>query len=116
MASGTSEQSVENCIFCITKVTVKCMDCDVFMCDLCTQRNHSKFKNADIHTILKLSEIAEYMKSSENIPLIANQLTAIYMNGNVTLCSVKPVRSLFVRNAYLYQITNSMSFVNKKKD
>lgn len=43
-----------------SKIKVKCIDCKLLMCEKCKDKVHSKFKNADLHEIIGLSEIASY--------------------------------------------------------
>ncbi|CAC5400483.1 unnamed protein product [Mytilus coruscus] len=40
-----------------TKIKVKCMNCDLYMCQKCTDKIHAKFKNADLHDIVDLKDI-----------------------------------------------------------
>ncbi|CAC5400486.1 unnamed protein product [Mytilus coruscus] len=62
MAHSTSvkrSQIILACGLCETdtKIKVKCMDCDLYMCQKCTDKIHSKFKNADLHSIVALQDI-----------------------------------------------------------
>ncbi|CAC5387491.1 unnamed protein product [Mytilus coruscus] len=63
-------QSIKQCGVCetIAKIEVKCIDCDLFMCETC-KRNHSKYKDAEIHMLVDIKDITvddEYKYDSCN--------------------------------------------------
>ncbi|XP_052106031.1 uncharacterized protein LOC127738731 [Mytilus californianus] len=48
-----------------TKIKVKCMDCDLYMCQKCTDKVHAKFKNADLHDIVALKDIHSHTDDTD---------------------------------------------------
>lgn len=58
-ASVKRSQDVLVCGLCEkdTKVKVKCMDCDLYLCQTCKVKVHAKFKNADLHDVVALKDI-----------------------------------------------------------
>ncbi|CAC5404440.1 unnamed protein product [Mytilus coruscus] len=58
-ASVKRSQDVLVCGLCEkdTKVKVKCMDCDLYLCQTCKDKGHAKFKNADLHDVVALKDI-----------------------------------------------------------
>ncbi|CAC5411531.1 unnamed protein product [Mytilus coruscus] len=60
MACSQSIEEAQNpalCHFCEeSNIKWKCINCDLFLCQLCNSRIHSKIKSSDNHTILNLNE------------------------------------------------------------
>ncbi|VDI27927.1 Hypothetical predicted protein [Mytilus galloprovincialis] len=58
-ASVKNPQDIIVCGLCEkdTKVKVKCMDCDLYLCQTCKDKGHAKFKNADLHDVVDLKDI-----------------------------------------------------------
>ena len=65
----TAQESVL-CGLCETesKLTYKCLDCKLFMCDKCSEKVHPKFKNANQHKIIGIKEVGQ-TESMEKICL-----------------------------------------------
>ncbi|XP_071160905.1 probable E3 ubiquitin-protein ligase MID2 [Mytilus edulis] len=66
-ASFPRSQDVLVCGLCETntKIKVKCMDCDLYMCLKCTDKVHVKFKNAHLHDIVALENIHSHKSKTE---------------------------------------------------
>ncbi|CAC5383390.1 unnamed protein product [Mytilus coruscus] len=48
-----------------TKISSKCMDCDLLMCTKCRDKVHPKFKNAKDHKIVDIKDIALYAEEMD---------------------------------------------------
>ncbi|VDI04261.1 Hypothetical predicted protein [Mytilus galloprovincialis] len=59
-------QDILACGLCETdaKIKVKCMDCDLYMCQKCTEKVHAKFKHADLHDIVALKDIHSHIDAN----------------------------------------------------
>ncbi|XP_063427140.1 uncharacterized protein LOC134710683 [Mytilus trossulus] len=66
-ASIKKSQDVLTCGLCETdtKIKVKCMDCNLYMCQKCTDKVHAKFKNADLHDIVALKDIHSHIEDTD---------------------------------------------------
>ncbi|XP_052103606.1 uncharacterized protein LOC127737113 [Mytilus californianus] len=65
--SGQRSQDILACGLCEveTKIKVKCMNCDLYMCQKCTDKIHAKFKNADLHDIVDLKDIHSHIDETK---------------------------------------------------
>ncbi|CAC5383391.1 unnamed protein product [Mytilus coruscus] len=48
-----------------TKITSKCIDCDLMMCNKCCDKAHPKFKNAKDHKIVDIKDIGMYTQEMD---------------------------------------------------
>ncbi|VDI27926.1 Hypothetical predicted protein [Mytilus galloprovincialis] len=70
-ASVKRSQDIIVCGLCEkdSKVKVKCMDCDLYLCQTCKEKGHAKFKNADLHDVVALKDIHSHEAKSEFKPV-----------------------------------------------
>ncbi|XP_063407269.1 1-phosphatidylinositol 4,5-bisphosphate phosphodiesterase gamma-2-like isoform X2 [Mytilus trossulus] len=79
-----AEQSSENvcqtafmCQFCDQQnIKCKCEDCDIFLCDSCKEKNHTRLKSSDNHTIVYIKDIGK-IQCYDNEPWYHGQMTRI---------------------------------------
>ncbi|XP_052106285.1 uncharacterized protein LOC127738870 [Mytilus californianus] len=73
-----------NCKLCETNRPIqwKCMDCSILMCGHCTDKVHSKFKNANDHKIISLKDVGMHREEMDftNIKCLEHteQLSCLY--------------------------------------
>lgn len=64
MASSEKSGPFQEALACqlcavTTTITVKCMDCNIFMCNGCKEK-HSKFKDADLHKVIDIKHLSSF--------------------------------------------------------
>lgn len=67
-STSKGAQSALVCEFCEieTKIMGKCIDCSLLLCTKCSDKLHSKLKQAADHRIVKLKDLSDY---SQEVPI-----------------------------------------------
>lgn len=81
-----ASQTPAKCQFCedSTDIYCKCINCDVFLCQICAIRNHSKCRSLQAHIIINLQDYGSEEVAATQRPVDLDHMTCSVSEQNFT--------------------------------